>query len=94
MSLTGELPQEFLLVHAVLLILTLSSVDATTSHVIIQKDEIGRWRVYWRIVRYHSEVDGLAHYLRHQMGDFLLAFGTPLARPSLGAKSLTPLGTD
>lgn len=42
------------------LILTLSSVDATsTSHVFIEKDEIGRWRVYWRIVRHDSEVDDL-----------------------------------
>lgn len=40
------------------LILTLSSVDATgTSHVFVEKDEFGRWRVYWRIVRQHSEVD-------------------------------------
>jgi hypothetical protein len=40
------------------LILTGSSVDATsTSHVFVEKDELGRWRVYWRIVRHHSEVD-------------------------------------
>jgi hypothetical protein len=86
-SLTGELPQEFLLVHAVLLILTLSSVDATTSHVIIQKDEIGRWRVYWRIVRYHSEVDGLAHYLRHQMGDSCSQLGRPWNAPRSGPRA-------
>ncbi len=42
------------------LLLTLSSVDATgTSHVFVEKDEIGRWRVYWRIVRDHSEIDDL-----------------------------------
>lgn len=42
------------------LLLTLSSVDATsTSHVFVEKDEIGRWRVYWRIVRHHSEVDDI-----------------------------------
>jgi hypothetical protein len=42
------------------LLLTLSSVDATsTSHVFLEKDEIGRWRVYWRIVRDHSEIDDL-----------------------------------
>jgi hypothetical protein len=40
------------------LLLTLSSVDATsTSHVFVEPDEAGRWRVYWRIVRRHSEVD-------------------------------------
>jgi hypothetical protein len=40
------------------LLLTRSSVDATsTSHVFIEKDEIGRWRVYWRSVRRRSEVD-------------------------------------
>jgi hypothetical protein len=42
------------------LLLTLSSVDATsTSHIFVEKDEIGRWRVYWRIVRDHSEIDDL-----------------------------------
>lgn len=40
------------------LLLTLRSVDTTsTSHVFIEPDEIGRWRVYWRAVRFHSEVD-------------------------------------
>jgi hypothetical protein len=40
------------------LILTLSSVDATsTSHVFIEEDEVGRWRVYWRAVRDHGELD-------------------------------------
>jgi len=40
--------------------LTLSSVDATsTSHIFVEKDDAGRWRVYWRIVRHHSEVDDL-----------------------------------
>jgi hypothetical protein len=34
------------------LILTLTSVDAIgTSHVFVEEDETGRWRVYWRIVR-------------------------------------------
>ena len=46
------------------LIFTVSSVDSTsTSHMFIEKDEIGHWRVYWRIVRSHaiagSEVDDL-----------------------------------
>ena len=40
------------------LLLTLSSVDATSSsHVFIEPDESGRWRVYWRAVRSHGEVD-------------------------------------
>ena len=40
------------------LLLTLSSVDATsTSHVFVEPDEVGRWRVYWRGVRHNSEVD-------------------------------------
>ena len=40
------------------LVLTLSSVDATsTSHVFVEPDEVGRWRVYWRGVRHDSEVD-------------------------------------
>lgn len=39
------------------LILTLSSVDFTsTSHVFIEKDEEGRWRVFWRIVRQNGDV--------------------------------------
>jgi len=39
------------------LILTASSVDATaTSHVFVEPDNIGRWRVSWRIVR-RREVD-------------------------------------
>jgi hypothetical protein len=44
------------------LILTLSSVDATsTSHVFVEQDNTGRWRVYWRIVR-HMDVDDLPTY--------------------------------
>src|SRR5204862_3276080 len=40
------------------LLLTLSSVDATsTSHVFVEPDEVGDWRVYWRAVRHNSEVD-------------------------------------
>jgi hypothetical protein len=40
------------------LLLTLISVDATsTSHVFVEPDEVGRWRVYWRGVRHNSEVD-------------------------------------
>jgi hypothetical protein len=40
------------------LILTTSSVDATaSSHVFIERDETGRWRVYWRIVRPRSRID-------------------------------------
>jgi hypothetical protein len=34
-------------------------MPTSTSHVFIEKDEIGRWRVYWRIVRHRSEVDDL-----------------------------------
>ena len=42
------------------LVLTLSSVDATsTSHVFIEPDNSGRWRIYWRIVRTDGEVDDL-----------------------------------
>jgi hypothetical protein len=40
------------------LLLTLSSVDATsTSHVFVEPDETGRWRLYWRGVRHTNEVD-------------------------------------
>jgi len=39
------------------LVLTLSSVDAIgTSHVFIEPDDLGRWRVYWRTV-HRGEVD-------------------------------------
>src|SRR5438874_1972057 len=40
------------------LILTASSIDATsTAHIFIEKDGIGRWRVYWRSVRRHGRID-------------------------------------
>ena len=43
--------------------LTLSSVDATsTSHVFIEQDEGGRWRVSWRIVRHMGVVNDLPTY--------------------------------
>lgn len=42
------------------LTITGSSVDATsTSHVFLEKDEMGRWRIYWRMVRDHGEVNDL-----------------------------------
>jgi hypothetical protein len=43
--------------------ITLSSVDATsTSHIFVEQDDTGRWRVSWRIVRYMGEVDDLPTY--------------------------------
>ena len=43
--------------------LTLRSVDATsTSHIFIEQDRTGRWRVSWRIVRHMGEVDDLPTY--------------------------------
>jgi hypothetical protein len=45
------------------LILTLSSVDATsTSHVFVEQENTGRWCVYWRIVRHMGDVDDLPIY--------------------------------
>ncbi len=45
------------------LIITLSSVDATsTSHVFVEPDDMGRWRVYWRIVRHTGEINDLPTY--------------------------------
>jgi hypothetical protein len=45
------------------LILTLSSVDASsTSHIFLEQDDTGRWRVSWRIVRHMGEVDDLPTY--------------------------------
>ena len=45
------------------LILTLSSVDATsTSHIFVEQDNTGRWRVSWRIVRHMGRVDDLPTY--------------------------------
>ncbi len=42
------------------LVLSLSSVDETsTSHVFVEPDDSGRWRIYWRIVRTDGEVDDL-----------------------------------
>lgn len=43
--------------------LTLSSVDATsTSHIFIEQDETGRWRIAWRIIRDVGEIDDLPTY--------------------------------
>ena len=40
------------------ILLTLSSIDATsTSHIFVEKDDIGRWRVSTRVVRHRSTVD-------------------------------------
>ena len=45
------------------LTMTGSSVDATsTSHVFVEPDETGRWRVAWRIVRHTGEIDDLPTY--------------------------------
>lgn len=45
------------------LILTLSSIDATsTSHIFVEQDNAGHWRVSWRIVRHMGEVDDLPTY--------------------------------
>lgn len=42
------------------LILTASSVDAmSTSHVFVEHDDSGRWRVSWRIVRHNDRIDDL-----------------------------------
>jgi len=43
--------------------ITLSGVDATsTSHVFVEHDNAGRWRVSWRIVRHIGRVDDLPTY--------------------------------
>lgn len=40
------------------LVITISSVDATsTSHIFVEPDDSGRWRLAERIVRHHGEVD-------------------------------------
>ena len=45
------------------LVLTSSSVDATsTSHIFVEQDDTGRWRVAWRIVRHSGEIDDLPTY--------------------------------
>ena len=45
------------------LTMTRSSVDATsTSHVFVEEDQTGRWRVAWRIVRDHGIVADLPTY--------------------------------
>ncbi|MBZ5507464.1 MAG: hypothetical protein LAO78_18550 [Acidobacteriia bacterium] len=65
------------------LVLTLSSVDATsTSHVFIEKDDTGRWRVYWRIVRHHGEIDDLptAYAVKWVLPGDWREPGTPLAK--------------
>ncbi|PYV47620.1 MAG: hypothetical protein DMG92_15950 [Acidobacteria bacterium] len=49
------------------LILTLSSVDATsTSHIFVEPDKTGRWRVSWRMVRHTGRVDDLPTYYSMQ----------------------------
>jgi hypothetical protein len=62
--------------------LTLSSVDATsTSHIFIEQDKTGRWRVSWRIVRDMGEVDDLPTYysMRWVIPAGYEEPGTPLA---------------
>jgi len=45
------------------LIMTLSSVDSTsTSHVFVERDKVGRWRLYWRTVRSREIVDSPTDY--------------------------------
>jgi hypothetical protein len=45
------------------LTITGSSVDATsTSHIFIEEDDRGRWRVAWRIVRHTGHIDDLPTY--------------------------------
>ena len=45
------------------LTMTGSSVDATsTSHIFIEQDDAGRWRVAWRIVRHSGEIDDQPTY--------------------------------
>jgi|GEM_PF-6332351 hypothetical protein len=45
------------------LTMTGSSVDATsTSHIFIEPDDTGRWRVAWRIVRHTGKIDDLPTY--------------------------------
>ena len=45
------------------LTLTASSVDATsTSHIFIERDDAGRWRVAWRIVRHNGLIHDLPTY--------------------------------
>ena len=45
------------------LTLTGSSVDATsTSHIFVERDETGRWRVAWRIVRHNGLIHDLPTY--------------------------------
>src|SRR5258707_8044965 len=45
------------------LTITASTVDATgTSHIFIEQDETGRWRVAWRIVRDHGSIADLPTY--------------------------------
>jgi len=45
------------------LTITGSTVDATsTSHVFVEEDQSGRWRVAWRIVRHNGHIDDLPTY--------------------------------
>lgn len=45
------------------LTITASSVDATsTSHIFVEEDEKGRWRVAWRIVRHTGHINDLPTY--------------------------------
>src|SRR5262245_27143796 len=49
--------------HRGYMTLTMSSVDATsTSHIFVEPDDGGRWRVAWRIVRHFGSVDDLPTY--------------------------------
>jgi hypothetical protein len=47
------------------LTITASSADATsTSHIFVEEDEKGRWRVAWRIVRHTGHINDLPTYYR------------------------------
>jgi hypothetical protein len=65
------------------LIVTMSSVDATiTSHVFVEQDEAGRWRVCRRIVRQTGVIHGLptAYSVEWAIGIGWHGPRTPLAR--------------
>lgn len=63
--------------------LTGSSVDATsTSHIFVEEDSKGRWRVAWRIVRDVGEVDDLPTY-----------YGVQWVKPAPYGEHGAPLGT-
>jgi len=66
------------------LTITGSSVDATsTSHIFIEPDDAGRWRVAWRIVRHTGEIDDMPTY-----------YGVQWVRPTDWDKPGIPLRAD